>query len=137
MPVVGDGCSTSSTAVGPASAGGGTISSRAGSVDGVDRVDVGRADPLARLAPVRAFFFAAAGAAASVDAALRADGARLRAAEDGRALPEPRPGRPPVPIGMTTASSPSRRRASSGTAGPLPHGGRDRLAEVGERLGGG
>ena len=61
----------------------------------------------------------AASAAALLGAALRAAGARLRAAEDGRALPEPRPGRPPVPIGMTTASSPSRRRASSGTAGSL------------------
>src|SRR5690606_5390986 len=69
-------------------------------------------------------------------------GARLRAAADGLVRPLPRPGRPRVPRGMISASA----TVASGDRGAHVvdqqargggEAGRERLDEVGERLGGG
>ena len=73
------------------------------------RVPPGRTWQQVRARSSSTVFRAAAGLLALREAAARGaavffPGARLRAAADGRARPVPRPGRPPVPIGMTSAS---------------------------------
>src|SRR5680860_1069078 len=71
-----------------------------------------------------------------LDAAFFVPPARLRAAAEGLALPEPRPGRPLVPNGITSASATvSSQRAGNhgldvGDAVAGHHPGSDRPAEV-------